>query len=49
MATKQLHRRTVLRGVGTAIGLPLLEAMTMPRARASAQQAPLRVCFLYVS
>ncbi|MEM9825875.1 MAG: DUF1552 domain-containing protein [Planctomycetota bacterium] len=53
-----LDRRTVLRGLGTALALPLLESMT-PRAVASTAAAsastasgaampPLRMAFLYV-
>jgi hypothetical protein len=46
----QISRRTVLRGLGTAMALPLLEAM-MPRpARAAAPTArpPVRMAFVYV-
>lgn len=47
--TQRISRRTVLRGVGTAISLPLLEAMLPARGlAASGQDAPLRVAFLYV-
>src|SRR5579883_1742248 len=49
-----LSRRTVLRGLGTAIALPWLEAMA-PRAaqaagpgRSAVAPAPLRMAFLYV-
>jgi hypothetical protein len=46
-----LSRRTVLRGLGVAVALPLLEAM-LPRsilgAPAAAKKAPLRMGFLYV-
>src|SRR5262245_45601868 len=46
-----LSRRTMLRGLGTAIALPWLEAMA-PAAGAAAQQAgksaPLRMAFFYV-
>ena len=46
---KQLHRRTILRGAGTAITLPWLEAM-MPRSRASllADEKPVRMLFMMV-
>lgn len=37
--SKQLNRRTVLRGVGTAVALPMLEAM-LPQRCAFAMQAP---------
>ncbi len=49
-----LSRRTVLRGLGTAVGLPLLDAMVPVRtslaATAGAEQSlsPLRAAFLYV-
>jgi hypothetical protein len=47
---RRLSRRTVLRGLGTAIALPWLEAMA-PEAGAAAsvgRPAPLRMAFLYV-
>jgi hypothetical protein len=45
----QLSRRTVLRGLGTVVALPLLEAMT-PRLRAAEAKAapPRRMAFIYV-
>jgi hypothetical protein len=45
-----LSRRTVLRGMGTAVSLPLLEAMVPARGAAAAAVAahPLRIGFLYV-
>jgi hypothetical protein len=46
-----LSRRTVLKGLGVALSLPLLEAM-LPRsilgAAAEAKKAPLRMAFCYV-
>ncbi len=36
LTAKSLPRRTVLRGLGATLGLPLLEAMTPARARAAA-------------
>jgi hypothetical protein len=42
-----LSRRTVLRGIGTAVSLPLLEAMLPGGASAAAADAPLRIGFLY--
>jgi len=53
LMAKTLHRRTVLRGIGTAIALPWLEAMspgTMTRtARAAARTStPTRLAFLFV-
>lgn len=52
MSGKRISRRTVLRGVGTAMALPLLEAMS-PRvlrgAEASGQvRPPRRMAFFYV-
>jgi hypothetical protein len=49
----QLHRRTFLKGLGTAIALPWLESMTPLAARASAAVAPAstlprRMAFIYV-
>src|SRR5436190_1077556 len=49
----QLSRRTLLRGLGTAVALPALEAM-LPRAAfgasaaAAAAKAPTRVAWCYV-
>src|SRR5688500_13571587 len=46
----RISRRTVLRGLGTAVALPLLEAM-LPRsltAATSAAKAPKRLAFCYV-
>lgn len=46
--SKQLSRRTVLRGVGTAIALPWLEAM-MPRSAFAADgKPPVRIAFVYM-
>lgn len=47
---KPILRRTVLRGLGTAISLPLLEAMlpTSRAAAAAAQAPPLRMMFFMV-
>src|SRR5262245_16875831 len=47
--TGRISRRTVLRGVGTVVALPFLEAMT-PRVRAAeaAAAAPRRMAFIYV-
>ncbi len=48
MSRTTLSRRTVLRGLGAAMSLPLLEAM-QPAARAAAsEKAPTRMAFLYV-
>jgi Protein of unknown function (DUF1552) len=44
-----LNRRTVLRGLGTAIALPFLDAMLPRSAAAMAEKSgPLRLAFLYV-
>ena len=43
---KQLPRRTFLKGLGTAIALPMLDAMTP--ALAAAPNLPVRLAFLYV-
>lgn len=46
---KQLHRRTFLRGMGAAIALPMLDAMT-PAFAAPARlgKSPVRLAFTYV-
>ena len=43
----KISRRTALRGLGTALALPWLEAMA-PAQAAAGQPAPLRMAFLYV-
>ena len=52
---KQISRRTVLRGLGTSLALPWLEAMTRPAPlianvtnRQASTQPPVRMAFLYV-
>ena len=45
---KSLPRRTFLRGMGTAVALPVLDAMTPALARAQTGQAPVRMAFVYV-
>ena len=47
---KHLSRRTLLRGAGAVIGLPLLDAMipALGWADAARQTPPLRLCFVYV-
>ncbi len=49
MSLPRISRRTTLKGLGTAIALPLLDAM-MPRSILGAERAaePLRMAFLYV-
>lgn len=44
---KHLSRRTLLRGLGTSVALPFLDAMTPARA-AAPQRAPTRLLFVYV-
>jgi hypothetical protein len=46
MSFKSLPRRTFLRGVGAAVGLPFLDAMSP--AFAAPAKAPVRLAFLYV-
>src|SRR5262245_30117234 len=47
--TTRLSRRTVLRGLGTAVALPLLDVMAPRSARAiEPATAPRRMAFLYV-
>ncbi len=43
-----ISRRTLLRGAGAAIGLPVLEAMLPSTARAQAAMSPKRLLFYYV-
>lgn len=49
MSRQFLHRRTVLRGIGTGLALPLLESMLPARALASgaAPTAPVRMACLF--
>ena len=47
MRKTTINRRTILRGLGTAISLPMLDAM-LPSASAANDRPPLRVAFLYV-
>jgi hypothetical protein len=44
---RHLPRRTFLRGMGAAIALPMLDAMT-PALAATSRQAPVRLAFTYV-
>ena len=47
----RIPRRTFLRGLGTAVALPLLDAMRPPRALAAAlgaSKTPVRMAFLFV-
>src|ERR1700677_2227951 len=45
---KCLNRRTLLRGLGAAISLPLLDAMIPVFGAPSTAAAPLRLAFVYV-
>lgn len=48
---KSISRRTVLRGLGTSVALPLLDSMSATRLLSAAgpgQTPPLRMAFLYV-
>ena len=43
MKNKPINRRTLLKGLGgITIGLPLLEEMALPTARAAAKDVPVR-------
>ncbi len=44
---KHLHRRTFLRGIGTTLALPLLDAMVPALAKASTSTPPIRLGFVY--
>lgn len=49
--TKNWHisRRTVLRGLGAAVSLPLLDVMSATNLRAGEQQRPpMRLAYLYI-
>jgi hypothetical protein len=48
LTNKSLHRRTFLRGVGTALALPMLDAM-VPALSAKSAKAPPRLGFVYVA
>jgi hypothetical protein len=48
LTRKNLTRRTVLKGVGASIALPMLDAM-VPALSAQAKPAPMRLGFVYAS
>src|SRR5215469_11676048 len=49
MISNRISRRTLLRGAGVAVGLPLLEAMIPPFVKAApAKLLPTRCAFFYV-
>ena len=45
---KSLPRRAFLRGMGTAVALPFLDAMVPAFAAPAAAKAPVRMAFVYV-
>jgi hypothetical protein len=45
---RALARRTFLRGLGTAVALPFLDAMTPALARGQSRTPPVRMAFVYV-
>ena len=45
---KAIPRRMFLRGMGTAVALPFLDAMVPATARAQSVKGPLRMAFVYV-
>ncbi len=45
---KALARRTFLKGAGTAVALPFLDAMVPALARGQAAKAPVRMAFVYL-
>jgi hypothetical protein len=48
MPGKSLNRRTLLRGIGAGIALPLLDSMVPALSRAASTAPPTRMAFLYV-
>jgi hypothetical protein len=48
LTNRPLSRRTLLRGLGAAMSLPLLDAMVPAFASPSRSAAPLRLAFIYV-
>jgi hypothetical protein len=48
LMNKRLSRRTILRGLGAAVSLPLLDAMVPAFASNVPSGAPLRLAFIYV-
>lgn len=49
MRDKQISRRSMLKGMGVMMGLPLLEAMKPLAALAAPKKAPVRMAFLYMA
>ena len=48
MSNHQFPRRTFLKGVGTAIAVPMLEGMLPATAAAAEAQRPLRMAFMFI-
>jgi hypothetical protein len=48
LSGKSLDRRTLLRGLGSAVALPFLDSMVPAFSRAAASAPPCRMAFLYV-
>lgn len=48
LTRKHLPRRAFLRGMGTAVALPFLDAMVPALARAQSSKRPVRMAFVYV-
>ncbi|MCC6538861.1 MAG: DUF1552 domain-containing protein [Bryobacterales bacterium] len=48
MAHPSLSRRTLLRGFGTALALPMMEAMAAPAAKTAASSGATRMVYCYV-
>ena len=45
---KSLARRTLLKGLGVAVGLPFMDAMVPALARAAEKKPPVRLAFFYL-
>jgi len=48
LTKRSLSRRAMLRGMGTALALPVLDAMSPALSRAAGKLSPLRLAFVYV-
>jgi len=46
--SKQISRRAVLRGMGVAVALPVLEAMSLPAFAQNSSKTPLRMAFFSI-
>jgi hypothetical protein len=47
ISKKQLRRRTLLKGLGAVVGLPMLDAMVPALGRAAVSKSPTRMAILY--